>query len=63
MWSDGRVETFVENYSITGDVLVFSGKAEAKTYVTNTRFSLQNGLLTVVTSDSSTVLEEVDGAS
>ena len=63
MWADGRVETFVENYSITGDVLIFSGKADGQSYVTNSRFSLQNGLLTVVTSDSSTVLEEVDGAS
>jgi hypothetical protein len=63
MWADGRVETFVENYSITADVLVFSGKLNGQPYVTNSRFSLQNGLLTVVTSDTSTVLEEVDGAS
>jgi secondary thiamine-phosphate synthase enzyme len=60
MWDDGRVETFVETYSVTGEALIFSGKLDGKSYVTNSKFSVQNGQMVVVTPDVRVVLEEVE---
>jgi hypothetical protein len=63
MWDDGRVETFVETYSVTGEALIFSGKLDGKSYVTNSKFSVQNGQMVVVTPDARVVLEEVEESS
>jgi hypothetical protein len=60
MWDDGRVETFVETYSVTGEALIFSGKANGEPYITNSKFSIQNGQMVVVTPEARAVLEEIE---
>jgi hypothetical protein len=60
MWDDGRVETFVETYSVTGEALIFSGKANGESYITNSKFSIQNGQMVVVTPEARAVLEEIE---
>jgi hypothetical protein len=60
MWDDGRAETFVETYSVTGEALIFSGKANGESYITNSKFSIQNGQMVMVTPEARVVLEEVE---
>jgi len=56
LWADGRTESYVETYTVVGDVLVFSGKD----YVTNSRYSIQNKQMVVVAPGMRVVLEELE---
>ena len=56
LWADGRTESYVETYTVVGDVLVFSGKD----YVTNSRYSVQNKQMVVVAPGMRVVLEELE---
>ncbi len=61
--SDGRVENFVESYSVTGDALILSGTFRGEPYITNAKFSIQNNQMVVVTPQVRVVLEEVEESS
>lgn len=56
LWDDGKSETYGENYIIMDDVLVFSGKG----YVNNTKYSINNKQMVIVTPTMRVVLEEIE---
>ena len=55
-WADGKTESYSENYSVVGDALVLSGEG----YVTNTKYSINNKQMILVTPNMRVVLEEVE---
>lgn len=56
LWQDGRSETYGESYSLVSDVLVFTGKD----YVTNTKYTVNNKQMVMVSPTMRVVLEEVE---
>jgi len=56
LWKDGRSETYGESYSVVSDVLVFTGKD----YVTNTKYTVNNKQMILVSPNMRMVLEEVE---
>jgi hypothetical protein len=56
LWQDGRSETYGETYSVVLDVLVFTGKD----YVTNTKYTVNNKQMVMVSPTMRVVLEEVE---
>ena len=56
LYADGRSETFSEDYSVTGDVLVFYGKD----YVTNARYTVSDKNMVMVAEDVRAVFEEIE---
>jgi len=55
-WADGKTESYSENYSVVGDALVLSGEG----YVTNTKYSINNKQMILITPNMRVVLEEVE---
>jgi hypothetical protein len=60
MWDDGKVESYVESYSITADALILSGTYQDEPYITNAKFNIQNKQMVVVTPEARIVLEEIE---
>jgi hypothetical protein len=60
LWEDGRVESYVEKYSVTSDALILSGTYKGESYITNARFSVQDNQMVIVTNTARVVLEEVE---
>lgn len=56
LWQDGKSETYGESYSVVSDVLIFTGKD----YVTNTKFSVNNKQMVLVSPTMRVVLEEIE---
>lgn len=56
LWKDGKSETYSERYSIVGDALIFTGKG----YVTNSKYSISDKQMILVTPTIRVVLEEIE---
>ena len=56
LWADGSSESYTESYTVLDNALIFTGKD----YVTNSKYTVNNNQLVLVTDTLRVVLEEVE---